>query len=163
MASSRRRSRLEIAYDKDEVAPQTPTGTPSLPAPLINNAVLPSHDLPSLGLPDNAAVALQFIRAGQPLIVDGCLVTAKSTRDIPEGHRFATMAIPRCTELRSWGLPFGIARRDIAAGEYLCNEKVLATFQARRSTALLPLEPNFDNLPFRRSVSVPPPPYIFCD
>ena len=53
-------------------------------------------------------------------------------------------------EIRSWGIPFGIALKDLEPGTYLCNSKSLQAFKDRKSTLFLPEEPNFKNAPFKR-------------
>ena len=75
--------------------------------------------LPATG--DNVAIAVRRLDAGT-------VVEYGSTRfglpvTILEGHRFAITPIAADQALLSWGLPFAFALRDIAAGEYVCNEK----------------------------------------
>ena len=80
-------------------------------------------------------------------MVDGEVVVEAAGSDIPLGHRFATAPIAAGDRLRSWGVPFGIALRDIAKGEYLCNARVLAIFAERKSNLSLPADANFENMP----------------
>ncbi len=90
-----------------------------------SNGILPSHGLPGLeDRPDNAAIATRTINVGEPLIVHGETVCGASTFDVPEGHRFAARPIKAGENITSWGIPFGVALRDIPPGEYLCNIKV---------------------------------------
>eukprot|EP00911_Craspedida_sp_UC1_P001993 UC1_evm1s1537 len=119
-------------------------------AAIKDNGILPSRALPDQKRQDNAALALALISSGTPLIVEGKRVSTGCIHDIPEGHRFAVEDIKRGEPINSWGLPFGVAMRDIAAGEYLCNSKSLATFKDRQSKLKLPAEPNFKNTPFAR-------------
>ena len=48
-----------------------------------------------------------------------------------EGHRFAVEPITEGEDLLSWGLRFGRATRDIAPGDYACNEKILRVLRER--------------------------------
>jgi altronate dehydratase len=48
-----------------------------------------------------------------------------------EGHRFAVAPIAEGQDLLSWGLRFGCATRDIAPGDYACNEKILRVLRER--------------------------------
>lgn len=52
---------------------------------------------------------------GEPLYV-GANKIGECKFDIPEGHRFATIPILKDQQLLSWGIPFGLAERDIAQG-----------------------------------------------
>jgi altronate dehydratase len=45
--------------------------------------------------------------------------------------------------LLSWGLPFGLAIRDIEPGEYVCNEKMLESLRERSVDLVLPNTHNF--------------------
>jgi len=83
---------------------------------------------------DNAAIAVERLEAGTRLRDDGGEITLAHT--VLEGHRFAITAIPEGAALESWGLPFGRALRDIAAGEYACNAKILDVLRARHSVRL---------------------------
>ena len=60
-----------------------------------------------------------------------------------EGHRFAFAPIVAGEPLLSWGLPFGHAERDLAAGEYLCNERILRALAEREIDFALPGRANF--------------------
>eukprot|EP01147_Barroeca_monosierra_P007076 gene7076-9620_t len=135
---SHRRSHLEIGYEDEK---------------LKDNGVLPSKALGGLiKVQDNAAVALVHIPKGSVLIVDGHIISQQAPFDIPEGHRFVTQHVSAQTELRSWGITFGIALKDLVSGELLCNVKSLQTFRDRQSSLSLPSDPNFSNAPFRRYV-----------
>src|SRR5215210_6459679 len=50
---------------------------------------------------------------------------------ILEGHRFAVEPVAEGEDLLSWGLRFGRAIRDIAPGDYACNEKILCVLRER--------------------------------
>jgi altronate dehydratase len=80
---------------------------------------------------DNAAIAVERLEAGTRLRHEGGEIALAHT--VLEGHRFALTAIPEGAELLSWGLPFGRALRDIVAGEYACNAKILDVLRARHA------------------------------
>ena len=90
---------------------------------------------------DNVAIATRRLTAGT-VIVDGA--DAFSISDtILEGHRFVLAPIAEGARLMSWGLPFGIATRDLVPGEYVCNEKILAVLAGRDIDFELPAGANF--------------------
>ena len=60
-----------------------------------------------------------------------------------EGHRFASQAISAGEPLLSWGLPFGLAVRDLAPGDYVCNDKILEVLAERDIDFPLPDQANF--------------------
>jgi altronate dehydratase len=83
--------------------------------------------LPAPG--DNVAIATERLQAGTEVERDGSRFTICHT--ILEGHRFAVEPISEGEELLSWGLPFGRATKDIAPGDYVCNEKILRVLRER--------------------------------
>lgn len=90
---------------------------------------------------DNLAIAVRRLPAGTLIAAaDGNLTLS---HDVLEGHRFAITPIPAGAPLLSWGLPFGVARRDLAAGEYVCNHGMLAVLRSADLSLTLPTEPNF--------------------
>ncbi|MAE63159.1 MAG: altronate hydrolase [Phycisphaeraceae bacterium] len=93
---------------------------------------------------DNVVIATRRLDAGTVIDDDGASRVAGHT--ILEGHRFARCRIGRDEPLLSWGLPFGRALRDIEAGEYLCNEKILDVLAGRDLDIDLPDGPNFVNV-----------------
>ena len=113
--------RLELAYEDDADACAGPA-----------DAVLPEAD-------DNAAIARGPLARGSTVDVAGARVTL--SRHCPEGFRFATRRTPRGAAFTSWGLPFGDATRDVAAGDVLANAGALAALAGRGLD--LPDEPNF--------------------
>ena len=68
--------------------------------------------------------------AGERLYLKGVEIGV-STHDILEGHRFAVCEIKAGEDLRSWGISFGVALKDIHPGEYLCNVKVSSKREPR--------------------------------
>jgi altronate dehydratase len=99
--------------------------------------------LPAPG--DNVAIAVSTLEAGTQVSFEGSEFTLSST--VLEGHRFAVEPIAEGEDLLSWGLPFGWATKDIAPGDYVCNEKILHALRERRVGFELPYEANFRDDP----------------
>lgn len=97
--------------------------------------------LPASG--DNVAIASRRLPAGTIVDYRGAKFSVSHT--ILEGHRFAVSDIPAGSFLLSWGLPFGIALRQISPGEYVCNAKILRALRERHVDFTLPEQPNFEN------------------
>ena len=90
---------------------------------------------------DNLAIAVRRLPAGTLIeAADGDLTLS---HDVLEGHRFAIAPIPTGAPLLSWGLPFGVARRDVAPGAYVCNRGMLEALRSADLGISLPAEPNF--------------------
>src|SRR5438477_3728589 len=114
------------------------------------SAAIPFEQFGRLPAPgDNVAIAVRRLDAGT-------VVEYGSTRfglpvTILEGHRFAITPIAADQALLSWGLPFAFALRDIAPGEYVCNEKILKVLRQRHVDFPIPIEPNFRDyyVPFK--------------
>jgi altronate dehydratase len=83
--------------------------------------------LPAPG--DNVAIATE--RLGARTEVERDCSRFKISHTILEGHRFAVESIAEGEDLLSWGLPFGRATKDIAPGDYVCNEKILRVLRER--------------------------------
>ena len=83
--------------------------------------------LPTPG--DNVAIATRRLEAGTRVSHKGSEFTVGYT--VLEGHRFAVEPITEGGDLLSWGLRFGRALRDIAPGDYACNEKILRVLRER--------------------------------
>lgn len=66
---------------------------------------------------DEVAVALQDIKAGEQLEVEGQVLTAKY--DISHGHKIALTAIAKGQPVVKYGFPIGKATADIAVGEHV--------------------------------------------
>ncbi len=90
---------------------------------------------------DNVAIAVKTIAAGSVVTLDGRALVFPHT--VLEGHRFAPVPIAVGEPLLSWGLPFGLATRDIAPGDYVCNETILGALKQRHVPFPLPETPNF--------------------
>ena len=102
--------------------------------------------IPAVG--DNVAIAVRTLPAGTRVLIRQLVFVFAHT--VLEGHRFAIFRIRKGEPLLSWGLPFGLALRDIEPGEYVCNEKILRVLHERNVEFELPTAPNFldDRLPF---------------
>ncbi len=92
---------------------------------------------------DNAAVSSLRVEAGQEVMFGDRLL--QISHSVLEGHRFAVRAIQKGEHLLSWGLPFGKALRDIEAGAFLCNARMLETLKGREVKVTLPEQPNFSD------------------
>ena len=90
---------------------------------------------------DNVAIATRRLAAGA-VVADGADAFSLS-HTILEGHRFVRAPIAEGARLTSWGLPFGIATRDLVPGDYVCNEKILAALAERDIDFELPAGANF--------------------
>ena len=97
--------------------------------------------LPTPG--DNVAIATRRLEAGIEFLYDDQIRSLPHT--VLEGHRFAVDTIPEGSELRSWGLPFGIALNAIAPGDYLCNTGILEALKLRNPDFVLPEKANFED------------------
>ena len=90
---------------------------------------------------DNVAIATRRLEAGT-VVADG-RGAFRLPHTVLEGHRFVRVPIAQGARLTSWGLPFGIAARDLSPGEYVCNEKILAALAERDIDFVLPEAANF--------------------
>lgn len=110
----------------------------------IDNPVKEPLELKTVGyLPnerDNCAVALQFLAAGTRIRCRD--ETIQLRHSVLTGHRFAVRTIEKGSPPLSWGMPFGIAIGQIQAGDYICNDGVLAELRTRALDFELPDRPN---------------------
>ena len=90
---------------------------------------------------DNVAIATRRLDAGAE-VADGERAL-RLPHTVLEGHRFVREPISAGERLLSWGLPFGVARRSLAPGDYVCNEKILKALAERDIDFDLPAEANF--------------------
>ena len=93
---------------------------------------------------DNVAIASKRLEHATHKIQSDLNFSLNST--VLEGHRFAIKSIKKGEALLSWGLPFGIALQDIAAGEYICNQSMLETLKGRSLEVTLPEQANFEDV-----------------
>ena len=90
---------------------------------------------------DNVAIATRRLEAGLTIQHDGRHFTLDTT--ILVGHRFAIEPIAAGDPLLSWGLPFGVATRPIAPGQYVCNAGMIEALGGRALDFAIPQQPNF--------------------
>ncbi len=102
------------------------------------------HDVGRLPAPgDNVAIATRHLPSNSQISHDN--QTFLTSHTVMEGHRFAVRDIAAGSSLMSWGLPFGIANRDIAPGTYVCNPKILNELHSRHLNFDLPETANFED------------------
>jgi altronate hydrolase len=70
-----------------------------------------------LSPPDNVAVALRPLKAGETVTLDG--VDLAVNRNIPVGQKLAARAIGKGEIVVKYGCPIGVATVAIKPGEYL--------------------------------------------
>ena len=92
---------------------------------------------------DNVAIATRRLEAGLTIEHEHAQFTLDST--ILVGHRFAIRPIAAGEPLLSWGLPFGMATRPIAPGEYVCNDGMIEALNGRSLDFSIPQQPNFED------------------
>ena len=93
---------------------------------------------------DNCAIAIRDLVAGTQVQAEDRVL--KLSHTVLEGHRFAIRPIPAGAELTSWAQRFGVAIRNIAAGDYVINEGAQVELARRQLDFALPAQPNFDNM-----------------
>ena len=93
---------------------------------------------------DNVAIVSRRLEAGTR-VVNETGTSFSVTHSLLEGHRFAIQSIPAGLPVLSWGLPFGIATRDITPGDYICNADILDALRVRQVDFSLPDRPNFED------------------
>ena len=104
--------------------------------------VFPLTDVARLAATDdNVAIAIRRLEPGLAISFGQTIFTLDGA--VLEGHRFAIQDIKKDEALLSWGLPFGVASRDIKAGQYVANKSMLETLKARSILVDLPGEANF--------------------
>lgn len=90
---------------------------------------------------DNVAIATRRLEAGTTIQYDGDEFSLDYT--VMEGHRFAIRPIAPGERLLSWELPFGVATKAIAPGNYVINDSALHALQERSLNFVLPPAANF--------------------
>ena len=71
---------------------------------------------------DNVAVALEPIPAGEEVIGAGISLIARA--DIPKNHKVAIAAIAANQPVLKYGEPIGLARNDIAPGDWVHTQNL---------------------------------------
>ena len=79
-----------------------------------------------LSPPDNVAVALRPLKAGETVTLDG--EPLKIGHTIGVGRKLAARPIARGEWVIKYGCPLGTATADIAAGEYVHTHNVDASY-----------------------------------
>jgi hypothetical protein len=79
-----------------------------------------------LSPPDNVAVALRPLKAGETVTLDGVALTVN--RNIPVGQKLAARAIDKGDLVVKYSCPIGIATVAIKPGEYLHAGNVEARY-----------------------------------
>lgn len=98
--------------------------------------------LPSPG--DNVAIATELLEAGSKINYGGQSFDLDFT--VLLGHRFTVESIAVGEPLLSWGLPFGVATKELSPGDYVCNTEMLTELKIRNLGIKFPKEPNFKNM-----------------
>jgi altronate hydrolase len=75
-----------------------------------------------LSPPDNIAIALRQLKAGEAVLLDGVAFTIQ--RSIAVGHKLAARAIAKDEIILKYGCPIGIAIAAIAPGEPVTAQNV---------------------------------------
>ena len=70
-----------------------------------------------LSPPDNVAVSLRPLKAGETVMLDGVALTV--SRNVPVGQKLAASTIEKGEIVVKYGCPIGIATVAIKPGEYL--------------------------------------------
>ena len=81
-----------------------------------------------LSPPDNIAVALRPLKAGESVTLDGTALTI--SRNIPVGQKLAAQAIAAGEAILKYGCVIGTAISPIAPGEYLHTHNVETNYYA---------------------------------
>ena len=101
-------------------------------------------DVARLPLPgDNVAIATRRLEAGTNIRNSGREFVLSHT--MLEGHRFSIVRIEEGEPLLSWNLPFGVAIRSIAPGDYVSNAGIIEALGLRDLDFDLPDSPNFED------------------
>jgi altronate hydrolase len=79
-----------------------------------------------LSPPDNVAVALRPLKAGETVMLDGVALTV--SRNIPVGQKLAAQTIEKGERIVKYSCPIGIATVAITPGEYLHAGNVEARY-----------------------------------
>ncbi len=122
----------------------THRGRPHPPTQPDPNTAVPFDDAARLPQDaDNVAIATRRLEAGLTVEHNGARFIIDTT--ILVGHRFAVEPIEEGEPLMSWGLPFGVATRPIAPGQYVCNAGMIEALSGRALDFTLPQLPNFQD------------------
>jgi altronate dehydratase small subunit len=79
-----------------------------------------------LSPPDNVAVALRALKAGETVALDGVEIAIQG--NIAVGHKLAAQAIARGEIILKYGCPIGVATRAIARGVHVHTHNVESSY-----------------------------------
>ena len=79
-----------------------------------------------LSPPDNVAVALRPLKAGESVMLDGVAIRIGS--NISVGHKLAARAIEKGEIILKYSCPIGTAIGNIAPGEYVHTHNVESNY-----------------------------------
>ena len=79
-----------------------------------------------LSPPDNVAVALRPLKAGEVVTLDGVALTV--SRNIAVGHKLAAQAIAKGEIIVKYSCPIGTATTAIKPGEYVHTHNVASNY-----------------------------------
>jgi len=79
-----------------------------------------------LSPPDNVAVALRPLKAGETVMLDG--IAIKIRRNIAVGHKLAARAITKGEIIVKYSCPIGTATTAIKPGEYVHTHNVESNY-----------------------------------
>lgn len=85
---------------------------------------------------DTVAVATKNIPSGQTVSIEN--ITLQSRSDIPCGHKIALCAIPKGEPIIKYGYPIGVAKENIAAGEWVHTHNVATALEGEGHYAYRP-------------------------
>lgn len=85
---------------------------------------------------DNVAVALEELKAGDCIDIDGAAVILKN--DIPAGHKIALKSIEANESVIKYGYPIGTATRRIIAGEHIHSAELHSSLSGISQYAYTP-------------------------
>ena len=71
---------------------------------------------------DNVAVAIENIKAGESVCVDGCQITVNN--DIPAGHKFLLKDLEKGEDVIKYGYPIGHLIKDQKKGDFVNHENI---------------------------------------
>lgn len=91
---------------------------------------------------DNVAVAIEDLKAGEVLNVDGKEITIEA--DIPTGHKFALAEIKENEDVIKYGYPIGHATTNIHIGDHVHTQNVKTNLHDDLQYTYVPVHPKLD-------------------
>lgn len=71
---------------------------------------------------DNVAVAIEPLRAGEKISIDGQVITLNN--DVPAGHKILLTHLKQGDNIIKYGYPIGHLTEDHKQGDYICHEHI---------------------------------------